>query len=584
VSIDPDDPRLLAVARAIDEDAPIDWHVEESSMSGDEVRAVLSELAVLDRVTRVARDPDHESTKSISNGQPAANDQPTAPIGRWGPLTILEEIGRGVFGRVYRARDNLGRDVALKLFRNPDDSARLMREGELLARVRHANVIDVYGAGEFDGQVGLWMELIRGRSLEDELKARGAFSADEARLIGQDLCRALAAVHEAGLVHRDVKAQNVMREQGGRIVLMDFGAGVAAEAGDQRDVAGTPMYLAPEVFTGQPASPVSDIYSLGVLLYHLVTGVYPISGATRAAIEQAHAEGRFRRLRDARPDLPDGFVSAVEAALSFDPGRRCQTAGEMEHALLDRRGPAPLPPRPRPPRWLTATMATMAILVTVTLAWMFKPSQDHKNEQSTAVTTVPTPLPPSPADGSYTVSGRFYRFSKGKRTNLDPGDRVAPGDELGFEIAASVPVFVYVINEDDHGEAYLLFPLPGQEPSNPLSGKLAHQLPGDGNGYWQVTSAGGREHFVVYVSPDHIAIFDGLSQSLPHPMKGRPIARTRLPESALIQLRGVGGLVRPASGTSPAHYLFEGAAPLGGEPETIRGTWVRQIALQNPGS
>ena len=153
------------------------------------------------------------------------------------------------------------------------------------------------------------MELIRGRTLEDELKTRGAFSAEEARLIGLDLCRALAAVHEAGLVHRDVKTQNVMREQGGRIVLMDFGAGIATEAGVQRDVAGTPMYLAPEVYAGHQASRVSDIYSLGVLLYHLVTGVYPVSGRNRSAIAEAHSEGRIKRLRDARPDLP-GAVRA----------------------------------------------------------------------------------------------------------------------------------------------------------------------------------------------------------------------------------------------------------------------------------
>src|SRR5262249_6046787 len=148
-------------------------------------------------------------------------DPPDERIGRWGELTVLQEIGRGVFGRVFRARDGLGRDVALKLFRDPADSSRLLREGELLARIRPANVIDVYGAGRFDNQVGIWMELIRGRTLEDELKNRGPLSADEARLIGLDLSRALAAVHEAGLIHRDVKAQNVMREEGGRVVLMD---------------------------------------------------------------------------------------------------------------------------------------------------------------------------------------------------------------------------------------------------------------------------------------------------------------------------------------------------------------------------
>ena len=113
------------------------------------------------------------------------------------------------------------------------------------------------------------MEFIHGRTMEDELRARGPLGAEEASLIGVDLCRALAAVHGRGLVHRDIKAQNVMREEGGRTVLMDFGAGTELTAGLRRslDMAGTPLYLAPELFDGRPATRASDIYSLGVLLY-----------------------------------------------------------------------------------------------------------------------------------------------------------------------------------------------------------------------------------------------------------------------------------------------------------------------------
>src|SRR4029450_9034755 len=114
-----------------------------------------------------------------------------------------------------------------------------------------------YGAESIDGRVGLWMEFIRGRSLEDLLKAHGSYGAREAATIGIDLCHALAAVHGAGLLHRDVKCQNVMREEGGRIVLMDFGAGAELSLhrlATQDDVAGTPLYLAPELFGGDRPS------------------------------------------------------------------------------------------------------------------------------------------------------------------------------------------------------------------------------------------------------------------------------------------------------------------------------------------
>src|SRR6185295_18992649 len=151
-------------------------------------------------------------------------------------------------------------DVALKLMspsrtaraKNPD---RVLSEARLLARVRHPNVVTVYGADHTEDYVGLWMEFVKGRTLGEQLKAQGTFSAHEAALIGRDLCRAVAAVHQAGVLHGDIKAHNVMRQEGGRTVLMDFGAGRALvddRTGRAPGIAGTPMYLAPEVLNGQP--------------------------------------------------------------------------------------------------------------------------------------------------------------------------------------------------------------------------------------------------------------------------------------------------------------------------------------------
>ena len=142
-------------------------------------------------------------------------------------------IGEGSFGRVYRAWDTqLEREVALKLVKASGvsqafDLARAIKEARLLARVRHPNVVRVFGADSHAGRFGLWMELIPGRTLGQVLMMHGPMSVSEAIPIGIDLCHALAAVHGAGLLHRDIKAQNVLREDGGRIVLMDFGTGHA---------------------------------------------------------------------------------------------------------------------------------------------------------------------------------------------------------------------------------------------------------------------------------------------------------------------------------------------------------------------
>lgn len=254
----------------------------------------------------------------------------------WGSLEILQEIGRGGFGVVYRAWEpTLAREVALKVIRprdaQPETLASILREGQLLARVRHPSVVTVYGAQQIGDEVGLWMELVRGRSLSDLVKHDGPRAAAEAAVIGISLCQATAAVHQAGVIHRDIKAHNVMRESGGRIVLMDFGAGQMLEAprNPEDRAIGTPAYMAPEVLAGGRATARSDIYSLGVLLYYLVTGAYPVEGNTWTDFLLAHARYQRRPLGDVRPDIHASFVRVVERATALNPDDRYPSPGAM---------------------------------------------------------------------------------------------------------------------------------------------------------------------------------------------------------------------------------------------------------------
>ncbi len=342
-----EDAGLLAAARAIAAGQRVDWAAIESSAAISESFAVvLRELKVVAEIAELHRSlPDPVTSPSaVSDGDAsrslnAATAAAIPETASWGSLRLLERVGQGAFGDVYRAWDpRLDREVALKLLRRLESrrdsvGSAVIDEGRLLARVRHPNVVTVYGADRIDGRVGLWMEFVRGRTLEVVLRDHGPFGAQEATLIGLDLCRALSAVHRAGLIHRDIKAQNVVREAGGRIVLMDFGTGREDLADRPAELAGTPLYLAPEVFGGAPATARSDIYSVGVLLYHLVTGSYPVKGRTVADIREAHAQQRRSWLRDDRPDLPDRFVQTVERALEFDPDLRYESAGAMEAAL-----------------------------------------------------------------------------------------------------------------------------------------------------------------------------------------------------------------------------------------------------------
>ena len=350
-----DQNRISKLASAVADGSPIDWDDEESKAVNTEERRVVRRLRAIAMLAGEHWHEDDQPTPPLAAaGKPAAGKPdaystggPTshtasAGLGQWGGFLLIEEVGRGSFGTVYRAHDpTLDRPIAVKLLHRHCE----LIEGQMLARVVHPNVVTVYGAAEHDGRVGLWMEFVRGRTLEHMLFVHGPFSAAEAGLIGYELCGALAAVHRVGLVHRDVKAQNVMREEGGRLVLMDFGAGQRLSSGSAGRVVGTPLYVAPEVLSGAEATKASDVYSLGVMLYHLVSSDFPVKGADFDALTAAHARGEVTPLQDVRTDLPRAFVRVVEQAIDPRPEKRFSSAGRMATALgrirgFGERGPA----------------------------------------------------------------------------------------------------------------------------------------------------------------------------------------------------------------------------------------------------
>jgi hypothetical protein len=598
-----DDDSLVTLASRIDENQPIDWEAAEEEARDEQERAVLAELRVLAALARVYRDPEGSGPVTEHDREPDLSQIPVT----WRSLTILELVGSGGFARVFRARDTLGREVALKLFpvgrHGADDIAgRVLREGSLLAKVKHQNVVIVHGVDRTSDYVGLWMEFVSGRTMEEELRTRGTLSADEATTIGVDVCRALAAVHARGLLHRDVKAANVMREEGGRTVLMDFGAGSEQIVDGARpaDLAGTPLYIAPEIFERQPATQAGDIYSLGVLLFRMVTGGYPVDGADRTEIARAHRKQRRRRLRDVRPDLPTEFVQVVERALAPNPAHRYQSAAELEEGLMraaaarGRKKPWQLLSRGR----AAAAVAAAVVLLAVPAWWMLRsditdPARlatqgSTPSTASTAAAPVePAAAPAAAPAASYKIKATFYRqIDGGQHRALLPGDRVAPDDPIGLEIEASAPLHVYVVSADDHGETYLLFPLEGYTPANPIPASKLNRLPGSKDGQetlWSVSSVGSREHLLLMASPEPLTAFEPMLKALPRPSAGKTTSYKAVPDSVVGQLRGIGGLVVTApKNTRPTAPWFD-ATPISAEAESATGPWVRQLVLENRG-
>jgi tRNA A-37 threonylcarbamoyl transferase component Bud32/tetratricopeptide (TPR) repeat protein len=318
--------RLADMLRAIAEGKGVQANTADATPADESTASLIEELKVLGRIAEVHGSGRREAETGSSDDE---------PLSSWGPLTILERVGRGSYGDVYRAFDTrLDREVALKLLRRraTADGPHIIEEGRLLARVRHPNAITVHGADCIDGRTGIWMEFIEGRTLDEELQARGPLPATEVAALGIDICRALDAVHKAGVVHRDIKAQNVMREATGRTVLMDFGSGFSETSGDP--IGGTPLYLAPEVLAGGAATVRSDVYAVGVLLYHLVTGRFPVEGATLTDVRMRHRDSRRVALHAARRDVPRRLGAAIERAIAVDPSERYPSAMAFEAALV----------------------------------------------------------------------------------------------------------------------------------------------------------------------------------------------------------------------------------------------------------
>ncbi len=262
-----------------------------------------------------------------------------------GPYEIGEVLGKGGMGEVYRARhDTLDRPAALKKLVLPLDVTdadremwreRFLREGKALAKIQHEGIVAVYDLLEHRGDLWLAMELVDGFGVA-ELTKGGAVPVDIAAMIGLGVARALEAAHRAGVVHRDVKPQNVIVSRTGSVKLMDFGV-ARDESLDTLTktggVVGTPSYMAPELLKGQAASARSDVYAVGAILYELLSGRRLFAHATPESIWGLVATGKWPRLGKVAPHVPWRLTLLVERCLKLDPKRRPPSASDLRQAL-----------------------------------------------------------------------------------------------------------------------------------------------------------------------------------------------------------------------------------------------------------
>jgi eukaryotic-like serine/threonine-protein kinase len=535
------------VAGNIADGAPVPWEEvqRKGAISPEEIEALRA-------LEAIARNPADEDDNGLETQMTDS-----------GGFDVGEPLGSGTYGKVFRAIDrNLGRTVALKKLKprdaDPDAWKRFLNEARALAQVEHPNIIKIHSVDPRDGELWIVLEFIEGLTLEKTVQERGSLAPEEAAHIGIALCRALAAIHAKGLVHLDVKPTNVMRAKGGAIKLLDFGFTRSAATMPAGGSVGTPITMSPEQFAiGAKVDARADLYAVGVLLYFLASGRYPYEAEDVVELREQVLSGKRVLLTNLRPEIPGAFAAIVERCLSRDPNQRYASAGELEKSLLAFLGTEPTRPPAAPRGRRGLLVASVPILALAGwIAW-------------SAISRPP----------EYELEASFLALRDDRPQRLGLWDDVHVAEKLVMEAKASRPLHVYVLNYDATGEPHVLFPLKGFETQNPLAPGKTHRLPGLSEGVeqsWKISTAGGgRETFLVVVSPESDSDMEALVRAV-------PAAGQVYPKVNAGQLRGINESLQTTRGVNEIATVSASGPPLtarGALLETLRAIEAKCPAL-----
>jgi len=334
----------------------LQWRLSETLANAGHLERALSLLEELRRSeptypNLAARIEQLRKKRSTIQAASASGDGPRAGSGDFGPPTmflsdqryeLLEEIGRGAMGVVFKGRDRrLSRVVALKRLpaslRNYPRAVQLfLREAQATARLNHPNIVTVYDADQEDGAFFITMELLEGQPLHVRLRDLGRLDPAEAMRIGEHVAEGLEYAHSRGVVHRDIKTANLFVTDDGVVKIMDFGLARMMEEVRRAEtgIGGTPFYMAPEQVLGDEVDPRADLYSLGVTLFELVTGQVPFPDGD---ITYHHRHTIPPDARDLNPDVPSGLAELIDQLLSKSPDDRPPSADAVRERLASLR-------------------------------------------------------------------------------------------------------------------------------------------------------------------------------------------------------------------------------------------------------
>ena len=347
-------------------------------------------------------------------------------LGTIGKYQLRRQLGRGAMGVVYEAFDTvIERAVALKLLRTDvfaaeqlaDVRARFKREAHSAGKLSHPNIVTIFDYGEHDGSPYIVMDLMSGQELARKLEAGARLPVPEAVRIISELLAALSYAHESGVVHRDIKPSNLFLLRDGTLKVVDFGVAriESSELTETGAILGTPAYMSPEQFLGLPVDGRSDLFSVGVILYHLLTGDRPFSGSPTTIMQKVLRQDPIEPTA-LNPTLAADWDTVIKRALAKKPEQRFQSARQFADAIRFVMEGRALPkaqeflddatvqvspakaPSPKSPNWVVlafSAAAVAAIAIALTLHFVRRPATPVP---APVVAEVPKPAPPPVAE------------------------------------------------------------------------------------------------------------------------------------------------------------------------------------------